>query len=327
MSRQHERLDEDDVRVRPGRHKSRPRTKDRPEHLEATDAQVTTVDRGRFTILYTNGAEGYAVKARELGRKGIVVGDRVHVVGDPTGGLDSPARIVRREERSSVLRRTADDSDPVERILVANADQLAVVTATANPAPSPGLIDRALVAALDAGLRPILIITKVDVASPDELIATYAPLDVPIYLIGNKQVTEELRAALADHHTVLVGHSGVGKSTMVNELVPDADRRIGHVNLVTGKGRHTSTSAIDFPLASGGSIIDTPGIRSFGLAHVTVEALIRPFEDLHALTEDCPRSCSHDEPDCALNNLSDPVLVSRVAGLRRLLRSRSESTD
>ncbi len=150
---------------------------------------------------------------------------------------------------------------------------------------------------------------------------------MPIYLIGDKRVTPELAAALTDHCTVLVGHSGVGKSTMVNALVPDADRRIGHVNIVTGKGRHTSTSAIDFPLPGGGSIIDTPGIRSFGLAHVTVEALMRPFEDLHALTEACPRSCSHDEPDCALNDLSDPVLIARVDGLRRLLRSRSTSTD
>lgn len=327
MSRQHERLDEDDVRVRPGRHKSRPRTKDRPEHLEAADAQVTTVDRGRFTIMYSNGTEGYAIKARELGRKGIVVGDRVHVVGDASGGLDSPARIVRREERTAVLRRTADDSDPVERVLVANADQLAVVTATANPEPSTGLIDRALVAAFDAGLRPILIITKVDVASPESLIATYEPLDVPIYLIGDKQVTPELISALTGHCTVLVGHSGVGKSTMVNALVPDADRRIGHVNVVTGKGRHTSTSAISFPLPDSGSIIDTPGIRSFGLAHVTTEALLRPFEDLHEITDNCPRSCSHDEPDCALNNLTDPVLIARVVALRRLLRSRSAAAD
>jgi ribosome biogenesis GTPase len=215
----------------------------------------------------------------------------------------------------------------VERVLVANADQLAVVTATANPEPSTGLIDRALVAAFDAGLRPILIITKVDVGSPADLIAAYEPLDVPIYLIGDRQVTDELRAALTDHCTVLVGHSGVGKSTMVNALVPDADRRIGHVNVVTGKGRHTSTSAIDFPLPGGGSIIDTPGIRSFGLAHVTAEALIRPFEDLHELTEGCPRSCSHDEPDCALNGLTDPVLMARVASLRRLLRSRSAAAD
>ena len=92
----------------------------------------------------------YAVKARELGRKGLVVGDRVAMVGDPNGGIDHQVRIVRRETRSTELRRTADDDDPQERVIVANADLLGVVVAAANPEPRIGFIDRAIVAALDA---------------------------------------------------------------------------------------------------------------------------------------------------------------------------------
>lgn len=95
-----------------------------------------------------------AMKARELGRKAAIVGDRVAIVGDLSGKKDTLARIVRIEKRTSALRRTADDDDPYERVVVANADQLAVVTALADPEPRPRLIDRCLVAAFDAGLTP-----------------------------------------------------------------------------------------------------------------------------------------------------------------------------
>jgi ribosome biogenesis GTPase len=327
VTRKHHLLDEDDVRVRPGRGKSRPRSKDRPEHAEALNATVMTVDRGRFTLELDDGTEMYAVKARELGRKGIVVGDHVSVVGDTTGDLDTQGRIVRRTERTSTLRRTADDTDPVERVVVANATQLAVVTATADPAPRTGLIDRAIVAALDAGIEPMLVITKTDLTPADDLLALYGPLDLPVFIIARKQVPESLRAILTGQATVLVGHSGVGKSTLVNALVPSADRLTGHVNAVTGRGRHTSTSVVALHLPGGGMIIDTPGIRSFGLAHVDVNRVIHAFPDLAERTDACPRACSHDEPDCALNDLAESTLQERVESLRRLIRSRATAPD
>jgi len=327
VARKHHLLDEDDVRVRPGRGKSRPRSKDRPDHAQALPGIVITVDRGRFTVELDDGTVAYAVKARELGRKGLVVGDRVDIIGDTSGDTDTQGRIVRRLERDSTLRRTADDTDPVERVIVANATQLAVVTSTTDPAPRTGLIDRALVAAYDAGIAPMLVITKIDLKPPTDLLALYGPLDVPLHLIAGRQVPADLVDALRDNITVLVGHSGVGKSTLVNNLVPTAERSTGHVNAVTGKGRHTSTSVMALHLPGGGWIIDTPGIRSFGLAHVDLDRVITAFPDLDALTGDCPRACSHDEPECALNAAHDPQVLARIDSLRRMIRSRTVDDD
>lgn len=326
--RRNDRLDEDDVRVRPSRGKSRPRSKDRPEHQLARPGLVITVDRGRFTVAMDGDADRavYAVKAREIGRKGIVVGDRVDLVGELDGGVDSPARIVRRGERVNTLRRTADDADPVERVVVANADDLAIVTATVDPEPSAGLIDRAIVAAFDAGIEPMLIVTKTDLKPAAELQRLYAPLGIPIFTSTSGTPDPALIEYLSDRVTVVIGHSGVGKSTLVNALVPEAERSTGAVNAVTGKGRHTSTSAVALPLPSGGWIIDTPGIRSFGLAHVDAHRVIHAFPDLEPGTAACPRACSHDEPDCALDDWcqSQPRAVTeRLASLRRLLSSRA----
>ena len=172
-----------------------------------------------------------------------------------------------------MLRRTADDDDPVERVIVANADQLVVVTALADPEPRPRLIDRALVAAYDAGMDPLLCLTKADLADPETLLATYRSARRAVRRDRSAAATStELRDRLRGRTSVLVGHSGVGKSTLVNALVPDADREVGIVNAVTGRGRHTSTSALHARAARRrGWIIDTPGIRSFGLAHVEPE--------------------------------------------------------
>jgi ribosome biogenesis GTPase len=315
---------------RPRRH-TRPRTKDRPTYDDAVDGVVITVDRGRFT-LEVDDTVVMAMKARPLGRKGVVVGDRVRVVGDTSGRDGSLARIVEVRERSTTLRRTADDDDPVERVIVANADQLVVVTALADPEPRPRLIDRALVAAYDSGMAPLLCLTKADLADPAGLLETYRSLGVPWVVTRKGGDISELRAALAGHTSVLLGHSGVGKSTLVNALVPDARREIGHVNAVTGRGRHTSTSALMLRLppvdgVGAGWIVDTPGIRSFGLAHVQPQQLIGAFPDLDELTTDCPRGCTHgqDEPECGLDEAvaegrADPA---RVESFRRLREARS----
>ena len=312
---------------RPRRH-TRPRTKERPSYDDAVDGVVVTVDRGRFTLL-VDGTKVMAMKARPLGRKGVVVGDRVRVVGDTSGNDGSLARIVEVNERLTTLRRTADDDDPVERVIVSNAEQLVIVTALADPDPQPRLIDRALVAAFDAGMQPLLCLTKSDLAEPETLLSTYRSLGVPWVVTRRGGDLSELRDRLRARTSVMVGSSGVGKSTLVNALVPDAHRDVGIVNAVTGRGRHTSTSAFMLALPEGeGWIIDTPGIRSFGLAHVQPEDLIGAFPDLDEMTEECPRGCTHgtDEPECGLDEAvaagqADP---ERVASFRRLLSARSE---
>ena len=331
MNRPTGRYFEDDAEhyERP-RRRTRPRTKERPSYDDAVDGVVVTVDRGRFTLLVGE-TTVLAVKARPLGRKGVVVGDRVRVVGDVSGDEGALARIVEVQPRTNVLRRTADDDDPVERVVVANADQLVVVTALADPEPRPRLIDRALVAAYDAGMRPLLCLTKSDLADPETLLSTYRALGVSWVVTHKGGDLSELRERLAGRVSVLIGHSGVGKSTLVNALVPSADREIGHVNVVTGRGRHTSTSAILFRLPDKNEawIIDTPGIRSFGLAHVRPEDLIEAFPDLDEMTEECPRGCTHgeDEPECGLDEAiaAGTADADRVASFRRLLAARSVS--
>jgi ribosome biogenesis GTPase / thiamine phosphate phosphatase len=317
--------DEDDVRIRPSRTGSRPRSKQRPSHDSAAEGMVVTVDRGRYTVLVGDSTV-IAMRARELGRTSIVVGDRVAVVGDVSGALDTLARIVRREERRSVLRRTADDADPTERVIVANADQLVIVCALADPPPRYGFIDRCLVAALTESIEPLLCLTKADLAPPDEVLADYAGLSVPAVVTRRGDDLTEVRARLADQTSVLVGHSGVGKSTLINALVPTSTRRTGAVTSA-GRGRHTSTSSMALALPGGGWVIDTPGLRSFGLAHVTADDLLWAFPDLEDGAVQCPPGCEHmSEADgCRLDAWlrAGHSTPARLAAFRRLLASRS----
>ena len=302
--------DESAAKVRPNPKGNKPRSKNRPEHADAVTGRVFSVDRGRYGVWVDENTPDerqlIATKARELrtqeGRISVVAGDYVDLVGDTTGDEGSLARIVRVQPRTTLLRRSADDTDAVERIIVANADQMLIVVAVANPEPRPRLVDRYLVAAYDAGITPILVITKTDLADPAEFLANFAGLEFRVIQSrSDEPPIEELRALLEGHTTVAVGHSGVGKSTLVNALVPDANRAVGRVNDVTGRGRHTSSSTISYRVGTGW-IVDTPGVRSFGLGHVDPSNILRSFTDLAELAEDCPRGCTHlpDAPDCAI---------------------------
>jgi ribosome biogenesis GTPase len=321
-------FDESDVRVRSGRG-SRPRTKIRPDHADAHEGMVVSVDRGRWGCVLGGDPRRRvtAMRARELGRIPIVVGDEVGLVGDVSGQPDTLARIVRRGERRTVLRRTADDTDPTERVVVANADQLLIVVALADPPPRTGLVERALIAGYAGGLEPILCLTKTDLAPPEPFAAQFADLDLTITTAGRDDPLDAVAPLLADKVTVLLGHSGVGKSTLVNRLVPEADRAIGEVTDV-GKGRHTSSQSVALPLDFGGWVIDTPGIRSFGLAHVEPDDVLLALSDLAKAIKDCPRGCGHlgppADPECALDTLTGSA-ARRVAAARRLLSTLKES--
>ncbi|MCR8670979.1 ribosome small subunit-dependent GTPase A [Agrococcus sp. HG114] len=323
----YEQYDESSVRERPNPKANRPRSKHRPEHEDAITGIVTAVDRGRYTLAVRVGEPDEAVvtaaRARELRKQAIVAGDRVDVVGDTSGEEGSLARIVRIQPRATVLRRSADDTDVVERVIVANADVLLMVVAAADPEPRPALIDRYLVAALDAGITPIMVVTKTDVADPEPFLAHFAGLEIEVWRSSiDDPPVEALRERLDGHTTVAVGHSGVGKSTLVNALVPGAMRAVGHVNAVTGRGRHTSSSTVSFKLGSGW-IIDTPGVRSFGLGHVATANVLRGFPDLAAVAEECPRGCSHlpGEEFCELTIAAREGRLGqrRVDSMQRLL--------
>lgn len=322
--------DESDARVRPNPKGNRPRTKQRPGHGDALVGRVLAVDRGRYTVLVDEDGpaerEATATRASELRREAIVAGDRVDIVGDTSGDGGTLARIVRIRPRATLLRRSADDSDEIERVVVANADQLMVVVAAANPEPRSRLVDRYLVAAYDARIEPLLVVTKTDLADPSAFLADFAGLGLRVVTSAQRALPrDELLPLLHERTTVAVGHSGVGKSTLVNALVPGAGRATGVVNTVTGRGRHTSSSTVSLRLPGGGWIIDTPGVRSFGLGHVRAESILAGFPDLASVAADCPRGCTHlaEAPDCAVDEAvrTNGLNPDRVDSFRRLLAS------
>lgn len=349
--------DESDVRIRPNKKGSRPRTKDRPAYDDAVTGRIITVDRGRYTAVVDEDTADertvVAARARELRRSPVVAGDLVALVGDVTGESDTLARLVRIHDRHTVLRRSADDTDPIERVVVANADQLVIVVAAVNPEPRTGFIDRALVAAYDAGIHPLICVTKADLKDPADLLANYEHLDLDLITSRTASTADaiestsdtgtsalldsgavgRLRNLLDGKVSVLLGHSGVGKSTLVNALT-GANRATGGVNAVTGRGRHTSSSAFALKAADsapGTWIIDTPGIRSFGLAHVEPDRILSAFPDLLPGTEECERGCRHDAAavNCGLDNWVTSGRAGesgrvRLASLRRLLGAGAE---
>lgn len=316
-------LDEDDVRVRPNPKGSRPRTKIRPTFENAKRGMVLEVHLARYRVLTEDGVEVLATLAKELRSDGCVTCDQVLLDGDVSGKTGTLARIVQIEPRTSELTRVAEDGS--EQRIVANADQIVIVMAAANPEPRARLVDRFLVASYLQNLSPVLVMTKCDLADPKDFVENFSGTNLQIIQTSKQSPNlGELKELITGKKSVFVGHSGVGKSTLINLLAPDTGRATGEVNEATGKGKHTSSSAVAIPVA-GGWIIDTPGVRTFGISGATTEQILASFSDLSEVAKDCPRDCSHlaGSPDCELDAAvtSEKLKSERLASFRRLVDS------
>jgi ribosome biogenesis GTPase len=262
--------------------------------------------------------------------EGLVTGDRVvWCEGDPMGV------VVAQRERHSVLSRP----DPYGKLkpVAANIDQILLVIAP-FPEPHANLIDRYLVAAEVVGIEPVILLNKMDLLAPspnlraalDELLSIYPTLG---YRVLRTSITdsglEELHGALRERTSVFVGQSGVGKSSLVNVLLPDADIRVGALSENTQKGTHTTTTAQLLHLNCGGTLIDSPGIREFGLWHMSKEQVEQGFREFRALLGTCKfRDCQHEqEPGCAILDAmhSGAISATRLDSYRRIVASLEEN--
>lgn len=243
----------------------------------------------------------------------IVTGDQI--IWRPA--IDQGGVIVAASQRRSELCRP--DSRGNLKPVAANIDLIFLVIA-AEPRTPYGLIDRYLVAAENIGIRPVILINKADLQNTDaiewskEIKAIYS--DVGYSLIATSTHSEtgldELKAAMRDHTSIFVGQSGVGKTSLVNRLLPDTDARVGPLSQSTGKGMHTTTTAQLFHLPDGGNIIDSPGIREFGLGYVSPQELMDGFIEFHPYLGYCKfRDCKHlHEPHCAIQQAVQDGAIS-----------------
>lgn len=241
----------------------------------------------------------------------LVTGDQVvWRDGDPDGVI------------SAVLPRTSQlerpDSRGNIRTVVANIDNILIVVAP-EPEPYSELVDRYLVASEHHQISPIIILNKCDldterVAEVATMLAAYKDLGYPLVAVSanTDEGIDELSALLTNRTSVFVGQSGVGKSSIINTLCPPANAKIGRLSTARAKGRHTTTTADLYLLAGGGSIIDSPGIREFGLVHLDQQQLARGFVEFRTFLGQCRfRNCSHkDDPDCALRSACERGEIS-----------------
>lgn len=283
----------------------------------ATAVVVVALHRGRVRVRDGGGREvdvSLVGGAERRGAGSLAVGDRALLRVPDGGGPASLERLPRR----SVLSRP-DPSDPRrERVLAANVDQALIVCSARRPALRPGLVERMLLALARGGVAPRICVNKLDLLEGLsertlllELCAPWIALGIPCHLLSAEsgEGLAELHAALAGTTCVFVGHSGVGKSSLVNALLHAPGRAVGGVRRGEGKGRHTTSASQLVELVDGTRVIDTPGVRAFGLWEVDRETLDAAFPEIVTRAARCRfGDCTHaHEPDCA-------VLAAVLAG-------------
>lgn len=301
-----------------------PKAKERIESLGS--ARVVAVDRGRITVVHEGRVLEATLAGTMRGTKA-AVGDRVRL--RPPRHESDLARIVEVLDRDTVLTRTPDDDVAEERVVVANADQVVVVLGADHLEPGTRFADRVLVAASVGGLAPVLCVNKTDLIGPgtsaavaehelSEVVRRYE--DIGVEVRRTSAVTGEgidgLRELLDGCWTAFSGHSGVGKSSLFNLLVPEADREVGELGRYGGRHTTVSSRAMQVP-GRDAWVVDTPGVRSFGLGGLRPEELGRHFPELAEL--DCEMSdCLHEtELGCRLDRAR--IHPARLASYRRLL--------
>ncbi|MFC4159464.1 ribosome small subunit-dependent GTPase A [Chitinimonas lacunae] len=279
------------------------------------EARIVQSHGKAFIVEHEDGRRWIASARRK--KTDFAVGDRVEV-----GVINAEQAVIEAvRPRASLLYR----SDAFrEKLIAANVSQIAVVLA-AVPSFYEELLSRCLVAAEDAGIKALIVLNKADLPETEAARAQLAPyraLGYPMVELSAKQSIEPLKPYLVGELTVFVGQSGMGKSTLVNALVPEASARTGEISEALDSGRHTTTHATLYRLAGGGELIDSPGLQEFGLRHLDPQRLTELFPEFRPFIGDCRfANCRHDrEPGCALSEAlgRGEILAQRLQLLRKL---------
>lgn len=304
---------------------------------ETLIGRVITVD-ARGSVVDVKGERLFCrVRGRHYEDQGgqkrpVAPGDTVTVT------LSSPGEGVIEEihPRRTRLSRTSGARGDLEQVLAANVDRVAVVVSVRKPPLRPGLIDRLIVGATNQQVEPYVVVNKIDYGvtrKVEEVRETFHELGYEVHLTSATEGTgiEAFRESLVDRTTVLAGHSGVGKSSLLNAVDPGLHLRVGKVSRHTTKGRHTTTRAELIPLQFGGYVVDTPGVRAFGLWDLRHEDLDIFFPEFQPLIEQCRYyDCTHDhEPGCAVRAAvaSGDIDEHRHRAYLRLLKTMKEGRD
>jgi len=281
---------------------------------------IVTRGHGNRFVVYSDGRHydcqlRKKVKFRTEETTPVAVGDEVSltIFEDGTGVIEEV------RERKSVLSRPAVGRETREHVLAANIDALIIVVSVVSPPLKPGLIDRFLIAASIGRLHPVIVVNKIDLGfekGDEEAIGIYGDLEYETILTSavDGRGLDRLRRSLSRHRGIMAGHSGVGKSTLLNKLLPDIDLPTREISSATGRGRHTTSHMELFHLPDGGFVIDSPGIKALGLWQFEKKDLVAFYPEMRPFADNCRfTNCSHiHEPDCAVQTAVERGDISKL---------------